>query len=172
MVGASDCSTSAVRSGFPMPTDAITCDLARAAHALWCRRMIAGGWKYGESFDPEQRTHDALVPFDRLNVHDQNSAILTIRTERVEEILCRAIDYPRGPDRPFTPEEMRVGLPVGWAATVTSKDPLRDIPREIGTVDSWELDADGQELSLIRVRWPGGDIFEHYPSQRDLRRLT
>lgn len=161
-----------VRPGIPMATDAITRDLARAAHALWCRKMVACGWTYGEVFDQEQCTHDALVPFDRLNIHDQNNAIVLIQSEEIEERLARLLDYPRGPDRPFTPEEMRVGLPVGWATSVKFTDPLRNAADEVGTVMSWQVDEATGELSVIRIRWPGGDVNEHYPSQRDLRRLS
>lgn len=155
-----------------MAADATTRELAKLAHTLWCREMAARGWKHGDSFDAEQRTHDALVPFDRLNIHDQNNAIAIVRSEEIEERLAHAMDYPRGPDRPFTPEEMRVGLPVGWAASVKFKEPGPNSPADIGTVVAWEVDADSGELSLIRVRWPGGDIYEHYPSLRDLRRLS
>lgn len=152
-----------------MAADAITRDLARIAHALWCRKMVACGWMYGETFSPEKRTHDALVPFDRLSLHDQNNAVLIIQSEGFESKLERAIDYPRGPDRQFIPSEMRVGLPVGWAAGVKLADPLRDPSTEIGTIDSWEIKSG--ELSVIRVRWPGGELLEHIPSLRDLRRL-
>ena len=52
---------------------ASTDELAAMAHRLWCEHMTDTGWRFGPAYDPEARTHDALVPFGRLAPHDVRS---------------------------------------------------------------------------------------------------
>lgn len=37
-----------------------------ALHASWCEERIAGGWVYGETKDPEAKTHPCLVRYSEL----------------------------------------------------------------------------------------------------------
>jgi hypothetical protein len=152
-----------------MSLDPITLDLARIAHTLWCRRMTQEGWNAGPTYDPVLKTHDALVPFDRLKAADRRNAVNFVVAEDLEQRIARGMDVPRGPEREFTTEDMRVGLQVGWADDVSLADQSRDPRTEIGTVESWE--TVGEQLVLIRVRWPGGELLEHIPVEQELRRI-
>lgn len=35
-------------------------------HEAWVEQKVAEGWVYGETKDPEQKTHPSLVPYDEL----------------------------------------------------------------------------------------------------------
>lgn len=37
-----------------------------ASHENWMAEKVADGWRYGETKDPEAKTHPCLVPFDAL----------------------------------------------------------------------------------------------------------
>ncbi len=37
-----------------------------AGHENWILQKLADGWRYGETKDPETKTHPCLVPFDSL----------------------------------------------------------------------------------------------------------
>lgn len=141
--------------------------LTRLAHEYWRRRMGAAGWRPGRRYDEAQRTHDALVPFDELSAHDRRLARVAVRAREIEPLLEDAVDHDRGPEREFAPEEMKVGLPVAWARNLRFDDPA--IAALTGEIVSWEVGADGG-LSLIRVRWADGEVSEHLPSERELRR--
>ena len=39
----------------------------RKAHDSWMERYFEMGWKYGEEYNPEKRTHPDLVPYDELD---------------------------------------------------------------------------------------------------------
>lgn len=143
-----------------MKVTATTELLAATAHEIWCDRLRRAGWRYGELFDEKKRTHDALVPFAQLSATDRRSTHATILALQIEEQLADAIEYPRGPDSEFTLPEMRVGLPVLWG-----EEPA------IGHVVSWETDSDSDALKAIKVRWPDGMLSEHFPPERELRRV-
>jgi hypothetical protein len=152
----------------PVNDDAMM-ELARLAHLFWCGRMLRDGWRYADRYDAVLRTHDALQPFERLDARDKQNARSIMELEAFASRLAEALDYPRGPDRPFEADEMRIGLRVGWASYVRLAD--RDASTQVGVVESWELDADTKELTLLRVRWEAGDLTEHSPDERDLIRL-
>lgn len=44
---------------------------ASAGHDNWSAEKIAAGWKFGETKDPEAKTHPCLLPFDRLPPEQQ-----------------------------------------------------------------------------------------------------
>lgn len=138
--------------------DDIDLRLAGIAHDLWRERMEAGGWRHGP-YCPEQRTHDALVPWDRLSPGDQRAAALAAATSGARELLSRGLEYPRGTDRPFLLEEMRSGLPV--------REPGAN--GRSGQVEGWDTDDEGQ-LAVIRVRWDDGSLSEHPAMERELAR--
>ncbi len=152
----------------PIDEDAIM-ELAKVAHLFWCGRMIRAGWKYGQMYDPTLRTHNALQPFDRLDLRDKRAARIILETEEFGERLAEVIEYPRGPDRPFIAEEMKIGLRVGWADHVRLAD--RDSQAQTGSIASWELDPHTKELTLLRVLWQPGNLTEHHPDEGDLVRL-
>lgn len=141
--------------------------LAHLAHDLWRRRMRRKGWRYGPSFDEGRKTHDAMVPFDALSRHDRSMVIEAVRALDIEPLLERAVDHDRGPEREFSAEEMAVGLRVGWAGGIRFEDPSE--AEMTGEIVGWELE--GEDLALIRVRWSDGEVQEHLPAERDLRRL-
>lgn len=155
-----------------MSSDALLHLLAAVAHQLWCEGMTGTGWKAGPAYNEAAREHDAIVPFAHLSPVDQKDLLRVARDHAGP--LVRSIDYPRGPDREFSADEMRVGLPVGWAEHVASDDPSVDLAAELGTVVEWECSPPPVQRTLkrIRVRWPGGDVRDHIPCLRELRRVT
>ena len=44
---------------------------AEQSHELWCDRMHADGWTYGETKDPGSKTHPTLLPFGELPTEQQ-----------------------------------------------------------------------------------------------------
>lgn len=36
------------------------------SHKNWMKQKLADGWKYGETKDPDKKTHPCLVPYDKL----------------------------------------------------------------------------------------------------------
>lgn len=52
------------------------------SHELWCDRMRADGWQYGETKDSAMKTHPCLVPFADLPVNQQQKDILFIAIVR------------------------------------------------------------------------------------------
>ncbi|CAG0985581.1 hypothetical protein PHYC_02004 [Phycisphaerales bacterium] len=144
-----------------MNVTATTEGFAALAHQVWCERMQRAGWRYGPAYNETERTHDALVPFEKLPASDRRSTRAAILALEVEDLVFESIEYPRGPDREFTLSEMRVGLPVQC-----------EPGPEIGKIVSWETDPGDEALRLIRVRWPDGSLSEHFPPERELRRLS
>ncbi len=140
-------------------------ELAVIAHQLWCEQMAALSWQRGPDYDECRRIHDALVPFQDLGRHDQRRAIRAVECAEIADRLARLIDHQRGPDRELTIEEMRVGFAVAIVGS-----PGEEPPDERGEVESWETDDEG-ELRLVRVRWPDGEVSEHHPVARELRRV-
>lgn len=143
--------------------------LAELAHDQWRQHMVDQGWRPGLEYNRQTLVHDALVDFDQLNDRDQQSAIRSVRVLDLESHLIGAIDYGRGSGREFVAEEMRIGVQVGWADDVEKVG--RGALPERGTIDSWTVDATTGELMTIRVRWNDGSFSEHYPSERELRRI-
>lgn len=131
--------------------------LARVAHELWRSKMAREGWKYGPKYDEANRLHDALVPYDELHPTDARWTRLGV-PDFAEDLLA-AVEYPRGEFREFVPEEMVVGM------RVASDDGVSQ-----GTVESWVATAEGC-LDLIAVRWDDGDVTQHCPAERELRRV-
>lgn len=140
--------------------------LAAIAHQLWREEMEWLGWQRGERFDAQHRQHDALVPWAELSEQDRRHARLGIECDEVDQMLISCIRYQRGADREFTAEEMRHGLPVAFVDPAESAE--RPAPR--GTVIDWAVDSIG-ELQSIRVQWEDGDVSEHHPAVRELRRV-
>lgn len=133
-------------------------ELAALAHALWCAHMAREGWRYGPAFDHDARTHDALVPFHQLQPHDARSTRAGIMAEEIERQLLELVEYPRGVDREFAANEMRVGLVV--------EDVHTGAP---GSVSSWTVGADGALISIM-VQWADGEETEVFPPERTIRR--
>lgn len=131
--------------------------LARVAHELWRTEMAKEGWRYGPTFDESKRLHDALVPFDELHPTDKRWT-RTCLDEVAAELLA-GVEYPRGDDREFVPEEMIVGMRVGC----TEGD-------DEGTVQSWVVTPEGC-LDTITVRWDDGEVTEACAEERVLRRV-
>lgn len=148
----------------------LTEDLARLAHECWRRRMAAEGWVFGPAYDEVSRRHDALVPWEQLGRWDREEARLAVESLELERLLAEELDYPRGPDRPFTPEEMRAGIRVAWAEGIAQDIAAPGAGPRCGVIESWETDRSGR-LTMLRVRWEDGSLSEHLPSERDLRRV-
>ncbi len=142
-------------------------NLADAAQTLWCRHMESLGWKLGP-LNPSLRTHDALVPFDRLGPHDRRRLLDAVAGLELEPVLLQAVDHQRGPDREFTLEEMRPGLEVAYAETAPEDPSGPDLAKERGVIESW--DARGGLLECVRVLWADGALVEYHPAERALRR--
>ncbi|MBX3377507.1 MAG: hypothetical protein KF678_10955 [Phycisphaeraceae bacterium] len=144
-------------------------ELARLAHHFWCRKMLRGGWTYADRYNAAMRTHDALQPFDRLDARDQRTVQLIVTAEGFADQMADVVDYPRGPNRPWTAEELHPGFKVGWAPHI--RLPEGEASAQVGVVESWEVDPVSRELVQLSVRWPSGDLTEHLPDEGDLIRL-
>jgi hypothetical protein len=132
--------------------------VAAVAHDCWVAQMRSDGWSYGRTYDADRKLHSAMTAFDELTDDDQRSAMLCARVENLPSTLAGALDYPRGPSRPFFLHEMREGRRV--AATHDR--------RLVGAILGWEV-ADGA-LDTIRVRWDDGAIDEFDPWEQALSR--
>jgi RyR domain len=55
---------------------------AERNHELWCERMAADGWTYGETKDEARKTHPCLVPFDELPADQQQKDYLFVAIVR------------------------------------------------------------------------------------------
>ena len=84
-----------------------------------------------------------------------------------ERWLAALVEYPRGPRRPFTAAEKRVGLPVIELTQESSRHPLVEGLR--GEVISWTTYPNGA-LRMMKVRWSDGEETEHSPYAAELRR--
>jgi hypothetical protein len=142
--------------------------LAAIAHDLWCAHMRAEGWHDGP-FDPSTRSHDALVPFERLRSADRRTARSAVEAEEVDRLLTRIIHYPRGSNRTLGIEEMRSRMRVVFCSAEAPKSRAAVSPDDIGEIQGWETDARG-ELSLVVVRWASGEVERYLPEMRELAR--
>jgi hypothetical protein len=149
--------------------DTLAISLAEIAQTLWQRQMKAAGWHHGP-YDPAARTHDALVPFEALERHDRRRLVTAVASLELESQLLAVVDHQRGPEREFTLEEMRVGLPVTWAEGTEFEGP--DRTGERGRIESWAVCSNNpEELDVIRVRWADGSLLEHFACEQALRRV-
>ena len=137
--------------------------IAREAHEAWCRRMIEQGWSAGKRYDEKKKMHDALVPFDRLPQPVRGYLIETMRVEEMEATLADLVEHPRGPDRPLSIDEVRVGLPVTFVYGKRDKG----VP-PVGKIASWTTDRYGG-LELVSVRWEDGEVMEYMAHEGSVR---
>jgi hypothetical protein len=127
--------------------------------------MEAEGWRHGPEFDECARRHDALALFESLDRRDRRSALIGVLADELEQRLAGAIVYERGPDREMLIEEMEPGLRVGLGGARMAAE-----EREVlGRILDWRTGADG-ELAEIRVKWDDGEVTDHHPADRELRR--
>ena len=49
---------------------------ASASHESWMKEKLADGWTYGETKDPEKKTHPCIVPFEELPIEQQRKDML------------------------------------------------------------------------------------------------
>lgn len=90
-----------------------------------------------------------------------------MRFDDAEQWLARLVEYPRGPERPFTAAEMRVGLPmVELRKGRFDAAPTRGLD---GKVVSWTT-YPGGALKMIKVKWSDGEETEHSPYAAEIRR--
>lgn len=149
--------------GWTVPETALK-KLAEAAHELWCARMIDGGWRPGVSADRAARTHDALVPLERLAEEDRWSAVESVEALRIEERLAEAIAYPRGAERPLGVGDMAAGRRVESSCqAVEGAGPPR------GRIEAWGVHPRRGRLEWVRVRWDDGTLTTHAPLELELR---
>ena len=143
-------------------------DLARVTHELWRARLEAEGWTPGP-YAPQEKHHDALVPYERLSRADK---LVLNAYVQAEELACRIpaqLSYPRGPDRPLLVEDLRPGLGVVFCAQGCPRCLSAVAPEHRGVVVSWETDSD-DELTLITVRWNSGEIQKYDPWSGEIAR--
>lgn len=139
--------------------------LAVAAHACWCNEMCDAGWRPGP-FSAANRTHDALVDFDDLEVADQRRTLRSLRFDGTAEYLAELLDYPREGTPELQPEDMRMGRRVA----LVPEEGMDDLPTNAtqGQVVSWSINPATGDLDLVRVRWDDGSESEHTPNEREL----
>ena len=53
------------------------------AHDSWVKKYFEMGWVYGESYDPECRTHPDLVPYDELDPKEKVKDEVFVRLVRL-----------------------------------------------------------------------------------------
>lgn len=139
--------------------------LAAVAHDFWCRRMSEAGWRPGAEFDPSRRTHDAMVPFDRLEPDDQWAAVEILESLGAGPRLAEPIVYPRGLDAPLRARDMVVGL------AVESGDRDQTTGRPVpGSVISWTTRQRTGRLDSVTVRWADGQVTSHTALAGEVRR--
>jgi hypothetical protein len=140
--------------------------LAAAAHMVWCSAMERDGWRGGERFSPAEKIHDAIAPFQKLHPLDRRTAIDA--AERLAYQVMQELNYPRGADREFTADDIRVGQKVKLTRGSHRSGAADD---SFGRVTSWEGEPDSPILRTVRVAWDDGEVTEHIPSLRDLQRI-
>ena len=140
--------------------------LAALAHQVWVDQMMEKGWRHGAVYDAEAKTHDALVPFERLDATDQWTAFVAIHCSGMARTLREAVEYPRGPERILRPEDLREGLAV---RIVGHPSELTGGPADVGRVSGWTVDPSTGCVSIVMVRWADGEETRHFPVERDLR---
>jgi hypothetical protein len=52
---------------FPPELDALVERLAENAHAIWARKRIEDGWRFGPARDDRHKQHPSLVPYEQLD---------------------------------------------------------------------------------------------------------
>ena len=140
--------------------DALLQQVAAVAHDCWQATMRGAGWSYGP-YDAAAKTHDAMRPYGELSQRDRSAVLMCVRSEGLAEVMARAIEHPRGPDRPFFLDEMRKRREVALVGTEPAGS-------KIGAITGWK--AEGGDLTLIHVRWPDGTTDEFSPWLQALAR--
>lgn len=155
-----------LEAGCMMFPFAVLEQLANAAHVVWCTAMQAQGWSGGERFDEAAMLHDGLRPFAELGALDRRNAIHA--AERMVQTVLSEYQLPRGDDQEFTAEDIQLGQPV---KLVPGSHRPGSSDEEVGRIMSWECEPGSVLLHSITVEWGDGDITEHIPALRDLRRI-
>ncbi|MBX3322245.1 MAG: hypothetical protein KF757_04570 [Phycisphaeraceae bacterium] len=140
--------------------------IALAAHELWVLRMRSGGWRFGDHYDAAARTHDAIQSFLTLGERDQRHARQSVEASGAVAILEQCLDYPRGPHA----ATVWLDLVEGQRVRLINADLVegcRIEKHDLGMIESIITDSAGQR-TLVRVRWPSGDLTEHAPGDNDL----
>ncbi len=143
--------------------------IAAIAHRLWCERMKSEGWRYGDRVNLEDRTHDALVTFDRLDESDRIAARRSIQCMELEHQLAREISYARGPNRDYVLDEMKIGIKVVFCPDFMVLSLEEVLPNEVGEVEGWHC-SESAELDTIRVLWADGSSGDYPANSGDLAR--
>lgn len=142
----------------------ILIQLARIGHQVWSDDMRRAGWSYGVKYSEDNRTHDALVEFEKLPEVDVRSAVLKIQAEGIATQLGNLVVPDRSDTRPFSAVELHVGMRVGWAG-----DDAR--PAEPGSIESWTVDDKSGDVLSITVTWRDGETTTVGASVGLLRRI-
>ena len=57
--------------------------IARYMHDIWAKDMIDNGWKYGTTFDENNKEHPYLKPYNELSIerrnHERNKIIQVLK---------------------------------------------------------------------------------------------
>lgn len=64
----------------------------RDSHESWLAEKEAGGWVYGETKDPEAKTHPCIMPYDDLPPEQQIKDVLFLAVARA--LLCQLVSTP------------------------------------------------------------------------------
>jgi hypothetical protein len=129
--------------------------------------MHKEGWRSGR-YQPDRLTHDALIPFDELSRADRLALDLNVTANELAERLIATVDYPRGPDRPFTIDDIKQGVRVALSCGLRLT--RAELGHDQGEIVSWEV-SNG-DLALITVRWDDGEMASYNPWERALVRIS
>jgi hypothetical protein len=121
--------------------------------------MTSEGWSAGAVHDPAARTHDALVPFERLRPVDRRHTTLGVMAEEVMRVLADIPEYARTPCPELGEDDLRLGMRVTFMGDVAQQ----------GSVTGWDIDPDWPGcVVVIRVRWDSGENHEYAAAEREL----
>jgi hypothetical protein len=130
--------------------------VAAAAHRCWCKKMLEAGWRPGKIYDATAKTHDRLVPFEKLTAFDQSQARLWVEIEELVDRLAESMRFAMS-QRELSANDIFVGMRVRIG------DPER---LEFGRIVSWDIaDKATGSLEMILVEMDDGSVLDFIPAE-------
>lgn len=102
-----------------------------------------------------------MAPWDQLSAEDRAEIIWALEIAGISAQLAALVERARANWRPFRPGDLALGQRVVHA----------DVPSDVGSIESWELETGQAAVRIIRVRWDDGSVTEHHPCEGELLRL-
>lgn len=134
--------------------------VAAAAHQMWCDAMNAQGWRYGEAFDEDAKTHPGLRPFAELSAFDRDQISCSLRYAELERPLCEAVDSAFR-EREWSADDLHVGMRVSVYDPKVG-GPASDVSGSI--LELKVANPASGRLDSIRVKWDDGTVDDYPPT--------